>query len=567
MPEAKFNQASFSGGINQQIDTTRIGTNEYPLLINGRNRYDVIEPINLPEQVIDSVFPLNAKFQGLYAAENILIVIAEGQAFWKDWNIPNSYFTKIPDFQLAASADIIYAASVPVSFLNFARVPEATDMTINTDVNFSSVIDSSPQGFVVQDGLNQPWFISSTMTARPLQNYGLWNISGANQGREYVPVGQQMLFHNGVLYIVAPGGRQIYRSVTGRPLDFMVNILPNSGDKSPNENQGDAATTSHSVDYDQISAIAPLNTDDGAFFVATKRSSFAVTPDYDSPIFGEPQFSNRFLFSVGCVSPFAVVEMLGDYALTDFNGLRSFNAILQAKNEGRNTPFSKKLGPILQGIQQDYVCSINFDNYALFAVNTIYGRAVIAYDTLLDCFAAVDVYPDVGQIRQFAEVKTNSGKILFAITSSGLYQMFAGDKANCQLYVGEWCSNDPEVDQKISLLKIVFIDAESNGTVNATPYVDRKEQSSQDQPIQLAISTQLTPPINPPYGQNTTDTVQTLTFDFGRALQGWKVGFWIEWDFQAKLSHIALMSSAEKNINTLESQAKMYARNLAALND
>jgi len=90
---------------------------------------------------------------------------------------------------------------------------------------------------------------------------------------------------------------------------------------------------------------------------------------------------------------------------------------------------------------------------------------------------------------------------------------------------------------------------------------------SQEQPLPLAISTQLTPPISPPYGQSTTDTVQTLTFDFGRALQGWKVGFWIEWDFQAKLSHIELISSAEKNINTVESQAKMFARNLAALND
>lgn len=544
------------------VDSTRINEDEYPLLINARNRYDVIEPVLNPKLIVDPSFPPDGKFQGCYAAENILVVFISGYAYWKDWTQPNSYFTKIPAFNLSASADIIYAALVPKSYLNYTRELSETNGNINTAVDFTSVIDPSPQGIVVQDGVNQPWFISTTMQARQLQNYDQWTVDGI---REYVPIGQQMLFHNGVLYIA--NGREIFRSVTGRPLDFMINIKPFTGDKEISEAAGGAGTVSHSVDFDTITALAPLSVDDGSFFVATERSSYAVTPDFESVIFGEPTYRNRFLFSVGCVSPFSVVEMLGDYAFVDFNGLRSFNAILQAKNEGKNTPFSKKLGPVLQGIQQDYVASINFDNYAMFAVNTNFGRGIIVYDTLLDCFSSVDLYEGVGQIRQFAEIKTTVGKRLFAVTRTGLYELFADDTyAGAGLYVGDWCSNDPEIDQKPSLLKVVVIDAEESGTISASSYVDRKFNKTLTSAISRTNSSELIPPITPPFGQDTTDTVQTITFDFGRTLQGWKVGFWIEWNFKCKVSHVSMISSAENNINTVESQAKSYARNRAILN-
>lgn len=560
----KFIQQSFVGGINQQVDTTRIADNEYPLLINARNRYDVIEPILGPNLLSDTVFPIGGRYQGCIAAENILVVFVSGQAFFKDWTLPNSHFALIPGFQMSATADLIYAVLVPKSYLNYTREKDNDTDVSNGEVNFLNPIDPSPQGIVVQDGLNQPWFISTTMTARVLQNYSQWTVDGE---REYVPVGHQMLFHNGVLYVVSSDRTQIFRSVTGRPLDFMVNITSPNGDKESLEQDGGAQTVSHSVDYDPITAIAPLNSDDGSFYVSTARSSYAVTPDFEELIFGEPTFINRFLFSAGCISPFAIVEMLGDYAFVDFNGLRSFNAILQTKNEGRNTPFSKKLGPILQSIQQDYVAAVNSDNYAIFAVNTIYGRAIIYFDTLLNCFSSIDLYTGVGQIRQFAEIKTSVGKRLFAITEGALYELFAGEEyAGAALYVGDWCSNDPEVDQRPSLLKIVVIDAEEAGTISASSYVDRKFNNVISEPVKLTNSTELTPPITPPFGQQTADTVQTITFDFGRALQGWKIGFFIEWNFKCKISHVSLESSMEANTNSVQTQGRMYSRNKAVLN-
>jgi len=76
--------------------------------------------------------------------------------------------------------------------------------------------------------------------------------------REYVPVGKQMLWHDGILYVVSPNGKQIFRSVTGRPLDFMVNITP-SGDKDPLEAVGGASSVSHSVDFEPITSINRLS--------------------------------------------------------------------------------------------------------------------------------------------------------------------------------------------------------------------------------------------------------------------------------------------------------------------
>ena len=69
----EFIQKSFVGGLNQQVDATRLSDNEYPLLINGRNRYDLVTPIKLPEEIIDSnLVPGNV--QGIYAAGNILFI-------------------------------------------------------------------------------------------------------------------------------------------------------------------------------------------------------------------------------------------------------------------------------------------------------------------------------------------------------------------------------------------------------------------------------------------------------------------------------------------------------------
>lgn len=559
-----FIQQSFIGGLNQQIDSTAISDNEYTLLINGRNRYDDIVPINLPEEIVDPVFA-GLKRQGIYAAGNIEFIFAGGKAFYKDWNFPNSPYLNIPGLQLSTTVDIIYAELVPNSSMHFKRVMSESD-NVKAPIQYSALIDGSPQCLVVQDGVNQPWIINTNLTARVTKNYQEWK--NTDEGREYVPIGRQMLHHDGILYLVSSDGRKFLRSITGRPLDFMVNIQ-SDGDKYPNEIDGGADTVSHSVDYEEIMTLGRLNSDNGAFYVSTRKNSYAVIPEFavEDMIFGEPIFSNQFLFSAGSISPFGFIELLGDYAFADFNGLRSFNAIQNFKNEGQNSPFSKKLGPILQGIQQDYVAAINFDNYALFAVKTIFGRGIVVYDTLHNVFAAIDIYSNITQIKQFAEVKTDTARRLFFITTDDKhYEAFASDdKATCQIYFKEWSSEDPSFDIKPSIFKAVFTDIKESGTVAAAIYTDRKLKVSQSLSLEQTEELDEPSPSNIPFNSSDKDLVRTLSFDIQRANTGWKIGCLLSWNFDATLSSVKLLSSAEQSINTTESAAKSYVRNKTLL--
>lgn len=556
-----FAKKAFLGGMNQQVDATRLGEDEYPLLINGRNRYDVINPVKLPQLIVSPIIG-NRKIQGIYSVGSILVVFAGGLAFYKDENYPNANYNQILNFQLSATADIIHAALVPISSTNYTRVP-VTVGQINTDIKLVTPIQASPAGLVCQDGENQPYLIESDMTARRLARYQDWTLDN----REYVPVGHQMLYSGGKLYIV--NGANIYQSVTGRPLDFVI-VIDAAGNKLADEATGGANATSFSVDYNSITCISALSTDDNSFFVSTAKSSYAVTPLVapEDLIFGEPDFIARFLFTAGSTSPFSFVEMIGDNAFVDFNGLRSFNAISQLKNEGKNSPFSKKIGPILQGIIQDYTAAINYDNYALFAVNTIYGRGIVVYDTLNEVFVGLDIYPDINQILKFEEVRTIYGRRLFFATVTGrLYEAFASaTTATCKFYLGDYCSNNPDVEQRPWQLKLVFVDSVENGTVNAYNYSDRKLGGKLSAIINKKVAEGSINALTIPIGQATTDTVQILDFDFTKkGITGWKHGFLIEWNVNAKLTHAKFSSAEEVNISSVTNQAATFKRNKAAL--
>lgn len=115
MPEnpAEYLQASFLGGINQQVDPTRISRDSYFLLSNGRVRRDVIEPIKLPLDLSSQV--PQGIYQGIYAIANYIIVLISGKAYVKDYeNNPSGAFVKIPNFQLNEISDI-FAIAVPTS--------------------------------------------------------------------------------------------------------------------------------------------------------------------------------------------------------------------------------------------------------------------------------------------------------------------------------------------------------------------------------------------------------------------------------------------------------------------
>lgn len=558
----EFNKNSFLGGINQQIDSTKLGENEYPLLINGRNRYGVIKPVYKHKKVVDGIIG-NRKVQGVYSVGSILIVFAGGLAFYKDQNYPNANFNQIADFAMSDTAAILYATLVPISSINYTREP-VTPGQVNTDIKLVTQVNSSPAGLVVQDGINQPYIIDSNLKARKLGRYQDWTI----ENREYVPIGQQMLWHGGILYVVK--GATILRSVTGRPIDFVI-AIDQDGNKLPTEAEGGADALAFSVDYNNITCIAPLSTDDNSFYVSTTQNSYAVTPLVapEDLVYGEPDYISRFLFTAGSTSPFSFVELLGDYAFVDFNGLRSFNAIMQLKREGQNSPFSKRIGPVIQGLFQDYTAAINFDNYALFAVNTIYGRGIIVYDTLNEVFSSLDLDDDISQVLKFEEIRTASGRHLFFCTVTGeLYEAFASDiVAGCKFYLGDYCSNNPDVEQRPWQLKLVFTDSVANGTVYASNYADRKLGGTLSAPLAKRLDKDTVNTLTLPIAQATTDSVQIVSFDFTKkGLTGWKHGFLIEWSVDAKLTHAKFAAVEEQNINSVTQQAAVFKRNKDFLN-
>jgi hypothetical protein len=555
----EYLQESFLGGINQQFDPTRIGKNEYMLAVNVRNRRDTLEPIKLPLD-ITSAKP-DGKIQGIYGASNLLVLFVEGKAYFKDFlqSAGSIAFTRIGDFSMSAEVDTIYAEFVPSSSLNYSRGknPVTTNLVnpvvLGENAAGFTISPASVPGLVVQDGISQPWLITPAGT-RKLHTYDQWALP---EDREYVPVGKQMLYSGGVLWIVAPNGQEIYRSVKGRPLDFTIAIDGIEGNKS-----GKADTTSIKPDYNPITTIREVSAgDSGGFFVGTRPISRYIIPGVDALLFGQPlNFTYQYLFPIGPVNHFSTVDLSGDTAFITDSGVRSFNGTSILKYESNNDPLSTKVYQLFDGVTQTSPCACNFDNYAFFAVQTKYGPGVLVYDTLSKSFCSLDLYPDIGQIKQFAVVQYNNTKRLFFYTEDNkLYEAFASPiTAQAQLYIGEWATGNPSTEQKGGILQLVMTDAKESGTITATIFVDRKIGASSSKQIDKSVTIQ-EPPITIPFGASTEDTVQETTFSDLEAKAGWKIGYLVTWNCQASLSHIRVTADAQTGVVVNQDEAaKQY---------
>jgi len=558
-----FSQFDFSGGSNLLIDPTNLGGKEYFLLINGRNRYETITSIKEP--LISEDLPAG-RYQGCYGAGNIVIVFISGLAYYKDFSNPSSTYLKVDGFSMNAAEDFLYACLVPASTVNFTRIP--TSSNINGPVNLTLALTASPQCLVVQDGINQPMLIFSTGGSRPAATYDQWT---KDDNREYVPIGKQMLYHNGILYIVCKDVNGRYtllgRSVTGRPLDFMVNITQ-SGDKLPLEKDGGANSVAYRVDYNEITALQSVNDANGGFYVSTLRTSYIVTPNFDITFFGEPTFRSTFLFSAGAINNFSVTDVLGDTALIDFAGITSFNSVAQFRVEGKNSPFSAKLATLFNGITQSVNAATNFDNYCFFSMDTVFGPAIIVYDTLRQSFVGIDQFSNLGvdetgfpaRIKMFCEIKTNLGRRFFFITTSNKFCEYFGSSttATCSLFTKEFCSGDPKISTKPVALQPIFSDAQENGLISAAVYVDRILSDTGDVDISRSLVIP-TPPIAPPFGNYSRENIENDKINFFESSQGYQTMVKISWNFTGTLTGFNLMSVDMPSDSSLAQQARNYA--------
>lgn len=555
-----FLQNSFIGGLNQQIDGSRLQSNEYGLLINGRSRFDVIEQTTNPVNVTLAGW---TKIQGGYAAGSLLLVFADGKAYYRDFSVDGTTFIQVPDFQMSATADVLYACLVPSSTINGLRKLNASLKSVEGPILLTGTSSASPQAVIVQDGVNQPWIIFPNGTARVSLNYNQWSVAN----REYIPIGKQMLWHDGILYIVSPDGLQIYRSVTGRPMDFMV-IIKSDGDKEALEADGGAAAISHKVDYSPITAIGTLNSPDGDFYVSTARTSYSVRPTFDITPYGEPYFSNFALFSTGAVNQFSICDILGDYAVIDYSGIRSFNAVQQFRIEGRNAPFSSKISKLLAGIKQEHPASITFDNYGLFAVETIFGRGIMVFDTLTRQWTSLDLFEELkyATVKMFAEIKTSVTRRLFAITEGAVYELYSEDANASQVgyYSPEFSSTDPGENHKPVLVQLSFLDVIENGSCYLTLIGDELAGTRFRRSVGFG-TTPVVGAIPPVTSRNADKTREVAFYVFDRARTSWKTGLYIQWSFSGKLASVKMIANSEKIGVPLNQQVNEAQLNIIGL--
>jgi hypothetical protein len=558
-----FIQNRFDGGLDTVSGDTQIPQNAYNWLVNGRSRFGYVEPIKKHELIPG--LPYGIK-QGLVAVGNVLVAFVEGFAYYRIEG--SDEWMQVPNFQMDALVSEYYFETVPASYLNFKRTPNPDIFSpLKSAVNFK--INGTPAGIVVQDTINQPWIIffdqagtsTGMFTSRVLKNFKQWNNTQiSTEDREYVPIGKQMLYlEAGILMIVAPDGKSVYRSITGRPLDFMINV-DTEGNKLADENLGGAATVSFACDFDTITCLARVNTID-AFLYATEMNIKVVTLNYNSTIFGEPTFSIQARIEAGVVNHKSIVEILGGYAFINYNSITSFDAVQQLKFQGKNSIFSLEVSRLMENKKQTRCAATVWNNYCLFNVDTTWGNLIAAYDLLLQKWVSFDI-TDVTKVRHFATVRTDTFTYLYALTMNGeVYRMYSGDtRYIAKLKTRGHIKGETAAEHKAQHFRPFFAGGTFPGTVRLLEYGD--DQTS-NIPIEKVLPESLSGiayPVRPPVIPAMVNRSDTPSFVMKDGLAGKKISYIIEWDTDARLVEFELITSAQK------SSASLKEKNLVTKN-
>lgn len=552
-------QKTFIEGMDTLSEETQISENGYKLLINGRQRYG--SPVPNKKHVEITGLP-SGKKQGVVGIGSYKIVFVAGEAFYQ--NEGDTGWIQIPSFSMSAVEDRLWTEVVPASTFNFGRkLPTSGDLNQSIISSVNVNVSGTPAGIVVQDGQNQPWIIifdefTGSFTARETKTYADWsNTSSVADDREYVPIGRQMMLLNGILFMESRDKKRLYRSVSNRPLDFMVNVDTN-GNKQASENNGGAASVSIAFDFDDITCIKPLNIPD-SFIYGTAKQVRVITLDYVNTIFGEPNFSVSAMIEAGIVNQDSFADILGDYAFVDEEGVVSFNAVHQLKYEGRNSIFSKLLSELLVGKKQRAPRVIEYDNYVLFNLETTLGNLVAAYDTVLQRWVAIDI-TNVVDIIQFATTKTASATYLYALTYGGkLFRMYSDntEREFALLFTRSFAPDDSNVEHKSQFLHTNFNLGLLDGTVRAIEYVDKQEGKSLSGVLEARIS-YIPYPIQTPVIPGVEVQVEPISFNFTDGRRGKKIFYIILWNSDAELDEFTIMTQESNTDSTRQQKAKVY---------
>lgn len=573
-----FSQNNFNGGLNQSVESTRIGDGQLWLLRNGRIRDGLVTPIKKPTLVQEGV---NA--QGIYSLGSQVILFMDGVAYYRDYLVPDSAFQKVANMPLQGTnvtpldpnQEYIYAIGFPASTMNFKRASNA--LIANNGITLKDSITQAGAAVLMQDGINLP-IILTTDGPRIVQQYNDWTIANP----EYIPKGRNMIIYDEILYLLSPDGSKILRSVSGRPSNFMIPVTDPEGDKLESEVAGGADAVSHSISNAAITCLAEINSDVDAFYAATNDRSYFVQPDWENTLFAEPRFTNKKKADTGAANQFSFIEILGDHLYIDKSGIRSFNAAQNTKEAGKNFPFSRQVYKLFEMdendlIQQDTTCAIRYNNYALLAVKTKFGYRVIVYDEshqnpdgTLGQFVSVDEWGvDGAAIKMFCEVRVGTIRKLLFITDDGrLFEAYSSDELEtCGVYIGDYPNVNlhkvkPNTYVTPKGLLARFTNVRHDGLVYATPYVDSKIGTRK---ICYVKANDITSdfPSSFPNDNQETDKTKSATITWPGEKEGSDVGVLIEWNFDGQLMDTTL-SCNDREMRVSSEQAAQVQQSFSS---
>lgn len=542
-------QQSFIGGMNLLAEDTRIASNQYRIGYNLRNRNDVLEPVL--SSALDTAAPVGLKQELITFGEYIILFVA-GKAYYRHHTATG--WKQITGFSMSTTAPRLWTQEVPLATTNYLRSgilqtgeTDSSKIQPNAGIilgNIAAAFAGNLPGLVVQDNINQPKFIYLDSTGYPVcrvtQKIDQWSQgtgpSYTDDAREYVPIGNAMAWVDGILYIVSQDFTRIYRSVSGRPLDFMV-AVDASGDAA-----GTADDTAYSVGVSGISCLREMS--NSTLFVGASNANFMVSKNMtqNAPtIFGEYTFIRTFLFNATCLSDRVILDSIGDTRFIDLTGVRSFNAIRQEQNEGRNSAFTSTIQDAFNGIVQDaaYCAAILYDNYELYAVNTIFGPAIAVYDTINQCWSSFDVQQTGGKrVKMLAKIELSIQR-LFAVTEDNqLYTLYIGPSYDVPKVRPISASSGLTKDErgygvdlkgeiKLTALRCVFNKITEDCTVVATPFVNNRLTSAAAQTKLIDYSAPVTTVTGELPDINTQ--LSNILFTFPNCGQGWKAFCQITW--------------------------------------
>jgi hypothetical protein len=581
----QYYQRSFVGGMDMLSKDTDIAVNAYRYGVNMRQRYGYAQAIQKSTDITYNLPPGN--FQGLIGVGNIWVAFVNGNAYYMP--ITGDTWYQVPFFSLDATVEFIYFCAVPGATNNYLRQAVVTQTT--TDGVTTSTIDASagiiqtpfttqgtPAGLVCQDGLNQPWLITydavnNNATARLLGTYSQWDNSGTtSNNQEYVPIGKMMMYMSPILYIVAPDNKSIYRSVSGAPLNFMVNVDVD-GDKLATESLGGAATTSFAFDFDPITSIA-ISTTANTFIVSSNRTIYGATPDTTTTIFGEPTFDVAFTLLAGIINHVSMVDMNGDTAFIDFEGVKKFNAVSQLKFSGRNDPFSKNLSGAIDGILQRQPCAFTFNNFNFFSLLTTFGNCLAVFDNYLQLWVGFDITnATLGGVKQFAQADYLDTSYLAGVTyDNRIWQFYTEEETETayiqlrayvsgQYIYGTFFPDSLSKEHKITNVRAAITNGVEAGTFSFIEYVDNQRGELIQRDID-GVTESYNYPVFPPILPAVVKRFQNITFPPQSPLEGYKISPIIQWDCDCNVEQIMVNTSAEDAIVSPAQQQKMLAGTL-----